>query len=211
MRPSPVAAYVSETRTKATAHEQLCPCPRRAKLPSCRLKSCSSRCCAYPVTSGRASRKKCFRAWRRPIATLSRRPGQPSSCAAHVKSPRAGCRRSSGTPPRRRSRRSSRIVVRVELHPEARGELRAAALWYDEKRPRDRPREAAPPLLALSRGLSRTSNVAEHRDRAALPRVAPREGHRDAARRVPSTERLRREDHRERQRRGAHVANPLGG
>lgn len=26
--------------------------------------------------------------------------------------------------------------MRVELHPEARSELRAAALWYDEQRPR---------------------------------------------------------------------------
>jgi toxin ParE1/3/4 len=26
--------------------------------------------------------------------------------------------------------------VRVELHPEARAELRAAAIWYDERRPR---------------------------------------------------------------------------
>jgi hypothetical protein len=26
-------------------------------------------------------------------------------------------------------------VVRVELHPEARGEVRAAALWYEEQRP----------------------------------------------------------------------------
>jgi hypothetical protein len=25
--------------------------------------------------------------------------------------------------------------VRVELHPEARAELRAAAVWYDEQRP----------------------------------------------------------------------------
>ncbi|WP_438003302.1 hypothetical protein WME89_30960 [Sorangium sp. So ce321] len=25
--------------------------------------------------------------------------------------------------------------MRVELHPEARAELRAAAIWYDEKRP----------------------------------------------------------------------------
>jgi plasmid stabilization system protein ParE len=27
------------------------------------------------------------------------------------------------------------IVVRVELHPEARAEVRAAALWYEERRP----------------------------------------------------------------------------
>jgi hypothetical protein len=30
---------------------------------------------------------------------------------------------------------SSPIAVRVELHPEARAEVRAAALWYDKQRP----------------------------------------------------------------------------
>ena len=57
------------------------------------------------------------------------------SCAgALAKSPMASCRRSRGMSHAARFGRNSSSVVRVELHPDARSELRLAALWYEERR-----------------------------------------------------------------------------
>ena len=48
---------------------------------------------------------------------------------------KGGCRPCRGQPHARKSRQNSPIVVRVELHPKARAEVRAAALWDEEQRP----------------------------------------------------------------------------
>jgi len=65
----------------------------------------------------------------------SPRHGRSSWNAVHERPLKVAFRRAAGRPRGPRSWRNSSSAVRLELHPEARAELRSAALWYDERRP----------------------------------------------------------------------------